>query len=162
MAGYAAGVAFGTVLGLTADQRLSTGVSELDIVVPGHGAGTAERLNQLGWPTTTLAACGPRGPVTLICIAVDDTRLKELVGAVRLTNPDAFWTVQPLGRLTPRYSQMVICRLPPDFLVPLAKRWKPSGDMAAGRDEAPPSGGASGTARSLVAGGGFEPPTFGL
>ena len=97
MAGYAAGVAFGTVLGLTADQRLSTGVSELDIVVPGHGAGTAERLNQLGWPTTTLAARGPRGPVTLICIAVDDSRLTELTTAIRQTTPDAFWTVQRLG-----------------------------------------------------------------
>ena len=36
IAGYAAGVAFGTVLGLTVDRRLSAGVSEVDIIVPGR------------------------------------------------------------------------------------------------------------------------------
>ena len=59
MAGYAAGVAIGTTLGLTVDRRLSPGVSEVDIVVPGLGTDTAERLNQLGWPTTTLPAADP-------------------------------------------------------------------------------------------------------
>ena len=97
VAGYAAGVAFGTMLGLTVDRRLSPGVSEVDIVVPGLDTDTAERLHQLGWPTTTLAARGPHGPVTLICIAVDDSRLTELTTAVRHTAPDAFWTVQRLG-----------------------------------------------------------------
>ena len=60
VAGYAAGVAFGTVLGLTADRRLSPGVSEVDIVVPGRDTDTAERLHQLGWPTTTFPARGPQ------------------------------------------------------------------------------------------------------
>ena len=54
-------------------------------------------MNQLGWPTTTLTAHGPSGPVTLICIAVDDSRLAELTTAIRQTAPDAFWTVQRLG-----------------------------------------------------------------
>jgi uncharacterized protein YebE (UPF0316 family) len=97
VAGYAAGVALGTMLGLAVDRRLSPGVSEVDIVVPGLGTDTAERLNQLGWPTTTLPARGPHGPVTLICIAVDDSRVTELTTAVRQTAPDAFWTVQRLG-----------------------------------------------------------------
>jgi uncharacterized protein YebE (UPF0316 family) len=95
--GYAAGVALGTILGLTADHRLSPGVSEVDIVVPGLETDTAERLHELGWPTTSLTARGPHGPVTLICIAVDDSRLIELTTAVRHTAPDAFWTVQRLG-----------------------------------------------------------------
>ena len=97
IAGYAAGVAFGTVLGLTADRRLSAGVSEVDIVVPGSDTDTAERLHRLGWSTTTLAARGPNGPVTVICVAVDDSRLTELTTAVRQAAPDAFWTVQRLG-----------------------------------------------------------------
>jgi uncharacterized protein YebE (UPF0316 family) len=95
--GYAAGVALGTMLGLTADHYISPGVSEVDIVVPRLDHDTVERLHQLGWPTTTLNADGPRGPVTLICIAVDDSRLTELITAVRQTAPDAFWTVQRLS-----------------------------------------------------------------
>jgi uncharacterized protein YebE (UPF0316 family) len=97
VAGYAAGVALGTVLGLTADRRLSTGVSEVDIVVPGRDTDTAERLLQLGWPATTFPAEGPSGPVTLICIAVDDTHLAELTAAVRVVAPQSFCTVQRLG-----------------------------------------------------------------
>jgi uncharacterized protein YebE (UPF0316 family) len=97
IAGYAGGVAFGTVLGLTADRRLSAGVSDVDIVVPGRDAHTTERLRRLGWPATTFAADGPSGPVTLICIAVDDSRLAELTAAIRHVAPDAFWTVQRLG-----------------------------------------------------------------
>ena len=98
VAGYAGGVAVGTMLGLTADRRLSPGVSEIDIVVPGLDADIADRLHQLGWPTTTLIARGPHGPVTLICIAVDDSQVTELTTAVRETAPNAFWTVQRLGR----------------------------------------------------------------
>jgi hypothetical protein len=85
------------MLGLTADHYLSPGVSEVDIVVPCLDRDTVERLHQLGWPTTTLNAHGPHGPVTLICIAVDDSRLTELTAAVRQTAPDAFWTVQRLA-----------------------------------------------------------------
>jgi uncharacterized protein YebE (UPF0316 family) len=87
LAGYAAGVAFGTVVGLTADHRLSPGVSEVDIVLPGHDPATAQRLHRLGWPATTLPAHGPHGPVTLICIAVDDSQLTELTTATRHTAP---------------------------------------------------------------------------
>jgi uncharacterized protein YebE (UPF0316 family) len=97
IAGYAGGVAFGTVLGLTADRRVSAGVSEVDIVVPGRGGHTTEELRRLGWPATTFDADGPSGSVTLICVAVDDSRLAELIAAVRRIAPDAFWTVQRLG-----------------------------------------------------------------
>ena len=98
IAGYAGGVAFGTVLGLTADRRLSAGVSEVDIVVPGRDPHTTEHLRRLGWPATTLAADGPSGPMTLIRIAVDDVRLAELTAAVQQIAPDAFWTVQHIAQ----------------------------------------------------------------
>ena len=97
IAGYAGGVAFGTVMGLTADRRLSAGVSEVEIVVPGRDPHTVEHLRRLGWPATTFAADGPSGPVTLIRIAVEDIQLGELTAAVRQVAPDAFWTVQCLA-----------------------------------------------------------------
>jgi hypothetical protein len=75
------------VLGLTAERRISAGVSEVDIIVPGRRIDTAERLRTLGWPATTFAADGPSGPVTLICIAVDDSVLAELTAAVRQVAP---------------------------------------------------------------------------
>ena len=97
IAGYAGGVAFGTVIGLTADRRLSAGVSEVDIVVSGRDPQTTEHLRRLGWPATSLAGDGPSGPVTLIRIAVENVRLAELTSAVGQVAPEAFWTVQPLA-----------------------------------------------------------------
>ena len=97
IAGYAAGVAIGTTLGLTVDHRLSAGISEVDIVVPGRDPAAVDRLRGLGWPATTFSGVGPSGPVTVICIAVDDSRLADLTAAVRQVAPDAFWTVQRLG-----------------------------------------------------------------
>jgi uncharacterized protein YebE (UPF0316 family) len=97
IAGYGAGVAVGTVLGLTVDHRVSRGVSEVDIVVPARDTLAAERLRRLGWPATTFPGDGPTGRVTVICIAVDDSRVAELTAAIRQVAPNAFWTVQRLG-----------------------------------------------------------------
>ena len=97
IAGYAAGVALGTMLGLTVDHRLSMGVSEVDIVVPTRETRVAERLRSLGWPATTFPGDGPSGPVTVICVAVDDARVAELTSTVRELAPTAFWTIQRLG-----------------------------------------------------------------
>ena len=97
IAGYAAGVATGTVLGLTIDHRVSAGVSEVDIIVPAHDTLAAEHLRRLGWPATTIPGEGPSGPVTVICVAVHDSRVAELTAAVRQLAPNAFWTVQRLG-----------------------------------------------------------------
>ena len=111
IAGYAAGVAFGTVLGLTADRRLSAGVSEVDIVVPGSDTDTAERLHRLGWPTTTLAARGPNGPVTA------DLRRRRRLPAHRAHNSCTSGSPRRLlDRPTPRHRTRISTprRLPAD------------------------------------------------
>jgi uncharacterized protein YebE (UPF0316 family) len=97
LVGYGAGVALGTVVGLTIDSRLSPGVSEVDIVVPGCDMVTAGQLRRLGWPATTFPGDGPSGPVTLILVAVDDRHVTELTDAVHQAAPNAFWTVRRLG-----------------------------------------------------------------
>ena len=97
IAGYAAGVAIGTTLGLIVDHRLSAGVSEVDIVLSGRDTAAVDHLRSLGWPATTFAGDGPSGPVTVICIAVDDSRVAELTAVVQQVAPDVFWTVQRVG-----------------------------------------------------------------
>jgi uncharacterized protein YebE (UPF0316 family) len=98
---YALGVAIGTLLGLTLDQRLSNGQSELRVVVPGVRSSLARTLHQAGWPATWHAGEGPEGPVTLLFIAVDDRRLPELIEEVRRISPQSFWTVHRLGDAHP-------------------------------------------------------------
>ncbi len=56
-------------------------------------------LRDLGWPATVFPGDGPSGPVTVICVAVDRSRVPELTGLVKRLAPEAFWTVQPLGQV---------------------------------------------------------------
>ncbi len=97
--GYAAGVALGTLLGLAVNERLPAGVSEVDIVVNGHDPPLTDSLRRLGWPVTSFPGEGPSGAVTVICLAVDHSRVPELTGTVRRLAPEAFWTVQELGHV---------------------------------------------------------------
>jgi uncharacterized protein YebE (UPF0316 family) len=97
LGGYAIGVAAGTLLGLLVDERLALGTSEVQIVVDGHQA-VAEDLRRLGWPATSIAGEGPSGPVTIVFVAVDDSRMPRLVASLRGMVPDAFWAVQQLRR----------------------------------------------------------------
>ena len=97
LAGYATGVALGPLLGLAVNERLPAGASEVDIVVDGHDPPLAETLRRLGWPVTAFPGDGPSGPVTVICLAVDQSRVPELTGTLLRLAPDAFWTVQDLG-----------------------------------------------------------------
>lgn len=91
--GYAVGVAFGTLLGLALDERLSGGQSELRVVVPGLQPCLVHTLRNGGWPATSFTGDGADGPVTLLFVAADDSRLPALLEDVRRTVPAASWTV---------------------------------------------------------------------
>ena len=99
--GYAVGVAAGTMLGLFLDERGARGTSEIQVVVHGHDAGTAETLRGLGWPATSFLADGPDGPVTVVFLAARDTEVAQIQGVLRQKVPDGFWAVQPLRQLHP-------------------------------------------------------------
>jgi uncharacterized protein YebE (UPF0316 family) len=98
---YAVGVAIGTLLGLSLDERLSGGQSELRVVVPGARSSLPRTLHQAGWPATWHTGEGPEGPVTLLFVAVDDSRLPDLIEDVRRIAPGSFWTVHRFGRAHP-------------------------------------------------------------
>lgn len=91
--GYAVGVAVGTLLGLALDERLSGGQSELRLVVPGLQPCLVQALRRRGWPATSIRGDGADGPVTLLFVAADDSRLPALLADVRRTVPAASWTV---------------------------------------------------------------------
>ena len=84
--GYAVGVAAGTLLGMFVDERASRGRSEIQVVVHGEDGGLAGTLRRLGLPATRFAAEGPRGPVTVAFVAVDDGDVAEVVDELRRTS----------------------------------------------------------------------------
>jgi uncharacterized protein YebE (UPF0316 family) len=101
VAGYAVGVAAGTLLGVIIDQRLSAGQSEIRVVSPGSDLGIVRQLHALGWPATWMQANGPRGEVTIAFVAVDDTRLSKVLRDLDRHAPEAFWTVERLQTARP-------------------------------------------------------------
>jgi uncharacterized protein YebE (UPF0316 family) len=98
IAGYAVGVAGGTLLGMYLDERLSNGQSEVRVVTEGPDLTLVDRLHAGGWPATWAHAEGPTGVVTVAFVAVDDMRLPALLKELERVVPDAFWTVEQLKR----------------------------------------------------------------
>lgn len=98
---YAVGVAAGTLLGLAADERLSSGQSEVRLVVPGDGLAIVGQLHAAGWPATATPALGPSGRTTSVFVAVDDRRVDDLLRLVERLEPAPFVAVGQLRRTRP-------------------------------------------------------------
>jgi uncharacterized protein YebE (UPF0316 family) len=94
--GYAAGVGLGTLLGVSLDERLSAGQSEVRVVSEGRDHSLIRALRELGWPVTSTLGEGPLGEVTVAFVAVDDTRLARFLKDLQARAPEAFWTVERL------------------------------------------------------------------
>ncbi len=101
LAGYAFGVAVGTLVGIVADRRMAHGRSEVRVVTSKPGGTLAARLHERRWPATAMAAEGLHGPATVVFVTVDDRCLPSLLDDVRRLAPDAFWTVEPIVDASP-------------------------------------------------------------
>lgn len=98
---YAIGVALGTLVGVIADERLSTGQSLVRIVVDGDGEAPAAELRGHGWPVTCTRADGVRGLVAVLLVAVDDAALHRLRADLDRVVPSGFLTVERLRSVRP-------------------------------------------------------------
>lgn len=101
LVGYAAGVAAGTLAGLTLNDRFSFGQSSIQITAPGRRPGLGRALRDAGWPATVYEGAGVRGPVTVVVVVVDDSRVAVALADLRRIAPDGFVTVQRLQRIQP-------------------------------------------------------------
>ena len=98
---YAIGVALGTLAGVFADERLSTGQSLVRVVIDGDGRGQVAALRAHGWPATCSRADGVRGPVAVLAVTVDDAALRRLRTDLDRVAPDGFLTVERLRSVRP-------------------------------------------------------------
>ena len=99
--GYALGVSLGTLIGIAADERLSTGQSLVRIVVDGDGRAETDALRARGWPMTRSGSDGVRGGVAVLTVAVDDTVLPRLRADIDGTVHGGFETVERLRSVRP-------------------------------------------------------------
>jgi uncharacterized protein YebE (UPF0316 family) len=111
LAGYAVGVALGSLTGVFLDERMSSGQSEVRVVTEGDDLSHVQALHAAGWPVTWLPGSGPDGDVTVAFVAADDKRLPTLVKALKEYAPNSFWTIERLrsaraGRVHPGWLQV--------------------------------------------------------
>lgn len=98
---YGLGVAAGTLVGMVADERLSTGQSLVRLVVDGSGVELVTLLRVHGWPAICEVADGVLGVVAVLTVAVDDRVLPRLTRDLDRLAPHAFLTVERLRDVRP-------------------------------------------------------------
>ena len=93
---YGAGVAAGTMLGLTIDARLNPQLARVDIFDPTGDA--IEAIARSEFPYTQSDGYGTTGRVTVASVITPDTKVKELLDMVGAAGPASFWTVAPVRK----------------------------------------------------------------
>lgn len=93
---FAAGVAFGSVLGIVIEARLAPGHRLVRIVSSRSGTAITEALRREGWGATELPARGQEGMVTLIWCHVARRDAGAVTERVLALDPEAFITAQPV------------------------------------------------------------------
>jgi uncharacterized protein YebE (UPF0316 family) len=96
VAGYAAGVGIGVLVGCLIDRRLSTWDAAVHVFAPA-GSTLDAALRDRGWPVTATSARGHQGPVDVLYLAIDKRRTGELERVLRSLAPDATWTIERIS-----------------------------------------------------------------
>jgi uncharacterized protein YebE (UPF0316 family) len=92
--GYAAGFATGNVVGMTIEERLAIGHTELRIISSRRGAAIAERLRAEGYAVTEIPARGKDGMVSMLSLSVRRKEIPAVEDIVHQTDDDAFMTTE--------------------------------------------------------------------
>jgi uncharacterized protein YebE (UPF0316 family) len=95
LAGYAVGVAIGTVVGLAVNDRMNEGAAVVEVVVPGDGAMLRQAFQSRAWPATAVPVSGARGPATLLFLVVLARRADDVVCVARAVCPHALCVIRP-------------------------------------------------------------------
>lgn len=98
VAGYAAGVAVGTGVGLLVTDRLSRSSTELHVVVPGYHDDIVQVMLAHGFPATSTLGQGANGPVTAVWSTMPSTSVAAAIEAVAASWPELFWSARRVER----------------------------------------------------------------
>jgi uncharacterized protein YebE (UPF0316 family) len=92
--GYALGYALGNILGITLEQRVALGYSQINIISRHHTDVIADKLRMAKFGVTILPAEGSAGGVSILIVIIKRKFLKDLMKIVESTDKHAFITVQ--------------------------------------------------------------------
>jgi uncharacterized protein YebE (UPF0316 family) len=96
IAGYAAGVAIGVLLGCLMDRHLSTAEVWVRVIAPADPR-LVPALRTAGWPVTATSGQGHEGPVDVLYLAIDQRRCARLEDELRGLAPKGCWTIERIS-----------------------------------------------------------------
>jgi uncharacterized protein YebE (UPF0316 family) len=92
--GYAAGFAAGNFVGMWLEDRLALGTYILRVIVPGKGNDLPNKLRKAGYGVTCVEGEGSTGPVSMIYTIVKRKHVRQAMGIIHGTVPNAFVTIE--------------------------------------------------------------------
>lgn len=99
MLAYAIGFATGLILGMTIENRLAIGYTNIQIVSAHRGLETAQGLRDLGYAVTEVSGHGKDGSVEVLYISVlrkYESKIYEIISSL---DPDAFIIAKNVYRI---------------------------------------------------------------
>ena len=96
---YAGGFATGNVVGMTIEERLAIGHSNMQIISSRWGSAIAETIREKGHAATEIPARGKNGTVSMISCSIRRRDIKVVRQEVNKIDPDAFITVEDIRPL---------------------------------------------------------------
>lgn len=91
---YALGFAAGNYVGMVLEEKLAVGKVLVRIVIQKKSHELAEKLRELGYPTTIVNGEGKDGRVKVAFSIVNKKNLNEVKEAIHKINPKAFYTIE--------------------------------------------------------------------
>lgn len=95
---YAGGFATGTFVGMYIEEKLAIGRVVVRVITKTTSEQLAAFLKQRNYRFANLDAEGNEGPVNVLFTVVKRDNLTELLEAIKLHNPQAFYTVESVKR----------------------------------------------------------------
>lgn len=92
--GYALGFALGNIMGITLEQRVALGYTQINIVSLHHTDDIANRLRSSKFGVTILPAEGSSGGVSIVIVIAKRKFQKQIMEIVESVDKRAFITVQ--------------------------------------------------------------------
>ncbi len=94
LVGYAVGFALGNILGITLEQKVALGYSQVNIVSLHHTDKIADELRQSNFGVTIIPAEGSAGGVSILLVIVKRKYFKQVMQIAESIDKHSFITIQ--------------------------------------------------------------------
>jgi len=101
---YAGGFAVGNYIGIRIEEKLALGTVLVRAITRKDASALIKNLKAAGYGVTIVPAYGSSGRVSVIYSVIKRSSLEDVIGIIKKTNPNAFYSVEDIRFVTERRS----------------------------------------------------------